>query len=165
MDYEKKLRDYLNSSEVDQLYKSMILNLFPELKESEGEKIRKELIQFFSDKDESDYEGLPPRTKIIAWLEKQGEQKPWSEEDERMFKSALWHIKNSCGNGGKNSGEFEVYNWFKSLKERVGCEENCTTTWQPTKKQIIALRWVLKYVPYGKHKEEISGLLDQIKDL
>lgn len=43
----------------------------------------------------------------------------WSEEDERMFNSALWHVKNSCGNGGKNSGEFEVYNWLKSLKERV----------------------------------------------
>ena len=44
------------------------------------------------------------------------EPKPaeWSEEDERMWKSALWHIKNSCGNGGKNSGEFEVYQWFEN---------------------------------------------------
>ena len=40
----------------------------------------------------------------------------WSEEDEKMWKSALWHVKNSCGNGGKNSGEFEVYNWLKSLR-------------------------------------------------
>lgn len=38
----------------------------------------------------------------------------WSEEDERMWKSALWHIKNSCSNGGKNSGEFEVYQWFEN---------------------------------------------------
>lgn len=44
----------------------------------------------------------------------------WSEEDEKMFNSALWHIKNSCSNGGKNSGEFEVYNWLKSIKERIG---------------------------------------------
>jgi len=47
--------------------------IFPELKESDDEKIRKELVNFFSDKDESDYEGLHPRTEIIAWLEKQGE--------------------------------------------------------------------------------------------
>jgi hypothetical protein len=33
MNYEKKIREYLNSSEVDQLYKNMLLNLFPELKE------------------------------------------------------------------------------------------------------------------------------------
>lgn len=45
--------------------------LVPELKESEDEKIRKELIRFFSDKDEEDYEGLHPRAQIVAWLEKQ----------------------------------------------------------------------------------------------
>lgn len=43
----------------------------------------------------------------------------WSEEDEKMFNSALWHIKNSCSNGGKNSGEFEVYNWLKTIKDKV----------------------------------------------
>lgn len=49
-----------------------------------------------------------------------GNQKQeWSEEDEKLYISALWHIKNSCGNGGKDSGEFEVYNWLQSLKDRV----------------------------------------------
>ena len=48
------------------------------------------------------------------------EQNPsWSEEDEKLYSSALWHIKNSCGNGGKDSGEFEVYNWLKSIKSRI----------------------------------------------
>ena len=46
-------------------------------------------------------------------------QVEWSEEDEKLYNSALWHVKNSCSNGGKNSGEFEVYNWLKSLKERI----------------------------------------------
>ena len=63
------------------------------------------------------------------WHVEDVEQKSaWSEEDERMFNSALWHVKNSCGNGGKNSGEFEVYSWLKSIKDRVGCKVNCTTT-------------------------------------
>lgn len=49
-----------------------------------------------------------------------GKQKQdWSEEDEKLYTSALWHIKNSCGNGGKDSGEYEVYNWLKSIKDRV----------------------------------------------
>ena len=39
------------------------------------------------------------------------------------------------------------------------------TTWKPSKEQIIALRWVLNNILYNKHKEEISKLLDQIKDL
>lgn len=38
------------------------------------------------------------------------------------------------------------------------------TTWKPSKEQIMALRWVLNHIPYDSHKEEISGLLDQIKD-
>lgn len=48
------------------------------------------------------------------------QQKPaeWSEDDSRMLESALWHIKNSCGNGGKTSGEYEVYNWAKNLPNR-----------------------------------------------
>lgn len=37
--------------------------------------------------------------------------------------------------------------------------------WKTSEEQIVALRWVLNNVPYNKHKEEISGLLDQIKDL
>lgn len=49
-----------------------------------------------------------------------GNQKQeWSEEDEKLYISALWHIKYSCGNGGHDSGEYEVYNWLKSIKDRV----------------------------------------------
>ena len=60
------------------------------------------------------------RDRCVDWLKSiKGKVQPkqeWSEEDEKMWKSALWHVKNSCGNGGKNSGEFEVYNWLKSIK-------------------------------------------------
>lgn len=46
------------------------------------------------------------------------------------------------------------------------CKRYCKkNAWKPSKEQIIALRWVLTNVPYNKHKEEISGLLEQIKDL
>lgn len=48
------------------------------------------------------------------------ELKPaWSEDDERYYNSALWHIKNSCSNGRITSGEGEVYHWLKSLKEII----------------------------------------------
>ena len=55
----------------------------------------------------------------------------WSEEDIMMWESALWHVKNSCGNGSKNSGEFEVYNWLKSLRSRIA--------WKPSEEQMEAI--------------------------
>ena len=96
-------------------------------------------------------------------LEKQGKQRfDWSKEDSMMIEETLFFLReyqqsNRCKdeNGMQNSVSCEK--WLKSLKERV--------TWKPSKEQIIALRWVLNNVPYNKHKEEISGLLDQIKDL
>lgn len=47
----------------------------PELAESEDEKIRKELVQFFEEKDEEDFEEWIPKAKVLAWLEKKGKQK------------------------------------------------------------------------------------------
>lgn len=57
----------------------------------------------------------------LAEQYRQSEQKPieWSKEDEKLYQSALWHIKNSCGNQGKTSGEYEVYHFVKSLKDRI----------------------------------------------
>ena len=60
--------------------------LIPELAESEDEKIRKDLIRWVN--TNISYERMPDGMNysnecVLAWLEKQGEQKPsWSEEDE-----------------------------------------------------------------------------------
>ena len=73
-DYEKRLRDYL-SSDIDQMYKNMLLNLFPELGESKDERIRKALIEEFKKKLERGFEwkeGIP-NNAVLAWIEKQGE--------------------------------------------------------------------------------------------
>ena len=79
-----------------------------------------------------------------------------SEDDEKIIRridSLLYAI---------HENEFEdIHAWLKSLKNRVQPQSQ----WKPSKEQIIALRWVLNNIPYNKNKEEISGLLDQIKDL
>ena len=68
--------------------------LFPELAESEDERIRKELKEAFEAYDiESSWNGIPIRS-IFAWLEKQKEQKtPMSndldEEIERFFDECI----------------------------------------------------------------------------
>ena len=96
--------------------------LFPELTESKDEKIRKWLLDFV--------QGLPDegldfhfynlnKKQVLAWLEKQGEQKPaWSEEDEEEFNYALDMIE---WYSGKNEKRVRlVSDWLKSLKERLG---------------------------------------------
>lgn len=86
---------------------------------------------------------------------KKGEKKSsWSEEDENNLIDTCVAIRKFYH--GTNGAQ-ELIDWLKSLKQRC--------TWKPTGEQIVALRWVLNNIPYNKHKEEISGLLDQIKDL
>lgn len=128
MNYEKKYKDALErAKEKYAMFEGMkqgdiLEDVFPDLKESEDGSIRNAIHIYLDWLDgRKDYapKGEYSIRDMIAWIEKQGKQNPaWSEEDEKMFNSALWHIKNSCGNQGKNSGEFEVYNWLKTIKYR-----------------------------------------------
>lgn len=83
------------------------------------------------------------------------EQKPtaWSEED----KDVLEDIEEAIINYWHGDTQDILLDRLKSLRPQ--------NVWKPTRKQIMALRWVLNHIPYGIHKEEISGLFDQIKDL
>ena len=119
--YEKKIREYLNSDNVDQSCKSILINLFPELCDSEDEKIRKYLITYFSDIDDcaSNLKGKD----IVAWLEKQRDQKhEWSEKDENYMNALIDKLEtlNFC-NDSFSIGGYRVDvigNWLKSLKDR-----------------------------------------------
>lgn len=53
----------------------------------------------------------------------------WSEDDEKMYKSALWHISNSTTNGKSQESETEVTNWLRHIKERLSEHrvDKCTT--------------------------------------
>ena len=87
IDYKQKIKDYMNSSEVDTLYKSMLNNLFPELAESEDERIRKRIIQALH----GDVLDMEETTKAIAWIEAQVEQKP-TDKVEPKFKAGDWVV-------------------------------------------------------------------------
>jgi hypothetical protein len=103
-----------------------------ELRESEDERIRKELWEYFHELElSSDRDFSPSFTidDILAWLEKQKEQKPaeWSEEDEENFK---WFDKlfraESTVIGGRDIPQ-DKYLWFKSLRpqpKQVWTEED-----------------------------------------
>jgi len=101
----------------------------------------------------------PLQKDLIDWLKSfkdrvQSQPKQeWNEADEKMVKDIIAAIDTLYYHG--------MVNWLKSIKGRVQPQN----MWKPSKEQIVALRWILNNIPYNKYKEEISGLLDKIKDL
>jgi len=95
--YEKKYKEALEVAKrklcfdkagmVDSFTPNDIYEMFPELRESEDEKIRKELIGFLRNIPNSNY----TCEEMALWLEKQGEQKP-VDKVEPKFKVGDWII-------------------------------------------------------------------------
>lgn len=87
MDYEQKYKDaferakecHIDGLALHQPVKAVIEHIFPELKESEDERIRKWLIGVIKSNEYGNISNVGempcPKPNVIAWLEKQGEQK------------------------------------------------------------------------------------------
>lgn len=75
--YDKAIRIAQETYNTQPVYRNWLGSMFPELCESEDERIRKRLIDFFEDwrKNRSHCWGITA-TDILAWLEKQGEKLP-----------------------------------------------------------------------------------------
>ena len=74
-------RTIVENRNASSVWKDWLCNTFPELKESEDERIRKVLIDYFKRYKEQEECGIKtfygiPTDDILAWLEKQGKQKP-----------------------------------------------------------------------------------------
>jgi hypothetical protein len=96
MDYKKKYENALEwarqviNGECGFIRKE-VEEVFPELKESENERIRKGMLQGFKDYGEPEYvwfEGVKVK-ECIAWLEGQGKQKT-ADEVEPKFHEGEW---------------------------------------------------------------------------
>ena len=78
------------------LYSNEIVEeIFPELKESEDEKIKKAIIEFFESEDNNTTYSLVQKKDIISWLEKQGKN---STDKTPKFKVGDWVIFTTTGN-------------------------------------------------------------------
>ena len=102
-----------------------VADVFPELKESEDEKIRKKLISLieWSKSYSASSITTDESNEMISWLEKQGEQKPveWSVEDVYEYNHIL-KILNSVVEEQETKGYNNLIssvNWLKSLKDRI----------------------------------------------
>lgn len=122
MNYKEKVIALLNSQEPSKEQKEKLESIFPELAESEDERIRKSLIillQHFCKGYRVPGLDFPISYKdMLAWVEKQCEQNPaWNEKDKEMFDYTLDMIE---WYDGKNKKRVSLVNdWLKSLKDRV----------------------------------------------
>lgn len=120
-------------------YKEILEKIFPELAESEDERIRKDIISYFKTSNSIYLDAGEPisrRNVWLAWLEKQGEKKPveenkgnnggispnseWSDEDRIMIKRLEWIFteisKGSDSFYGNNVQP--IIDWLKFLRNR-----------------------------------------------
>ena len=123
--------------------------IFPELRESEDERIRKEIISLV---DESTaLRNVYDLRKMIEWLEKQKEQKPinnimpsegmnwlkslrpqpkneWSEEDEHRRNDAIYFLETAKTHYADTSELDATISWLKSLQNRGNSLKNNTNS-------------------------------------
>ena len=119
MDYEKKYKDLLDKAKKlhDENWdecKVCLESLFPELAESEDERIRKKLIKYFQDL-KGGWFGNISHDDILVWLEKQGKQPK---------RVSVWkHWKDGiAGNAeGKQIYLIKIGNIY-SISSCLGCE-------------------------------------------
>lgn len=101
--------------------------VFPELKESEDERIIEYLIRLMRQKDQK----VPMVQKAIAYLERQKEQQPagWSEEDERKIVELKTFIAQCNGFNKKN--QKKAFDMIDAIRHQH--------LWKPSEGQIEAL--------------------------
>ena len=122
MDYKEKLRlakEALDSGSYD---RETIEYILPELKESEDEKISREITEFILTHRIDEPNNIEDTNSWLAWLEKQAPKPKWSKEDERerkrvvgLLEGWLSTFKETCY---AEDCKFGI-EWLKSLKKRM----------------------------------------------
>lgn len=117
----ERAKEWYNDPHITIELKGNLEDIFPELKESEEERIRKWLIDTIKavPNDSIEWEKID-KSDVIAWLEKQREKgtngnereilnSTWSEEDTERYISCLQHL----GTGNLEQPETINSKWFK----------------------------------------------------
>ena len=168
MDYEKKYKEALErakktlekSSAKDEA-KLVVEYFFPELAESEDERIRKWILEYLYDGLRKSDEQFKEQFKTaIAWFEKQKEQKPaeWGEEDEKIRGNLMSLLANMRGDRITEETYQKYYPWLKSLRP----------SWKPSEEQMKVFHNVLVGQRGAWGKDTLSvmeSLYEQLKAL
>ena len=154
--------------------------------EDEDERIRKWLVDYFKAVGKSwIHRDISPE-QILAYLEKQKEEKPeWSEEDEKMRDRLItrlnWITYNTRTDGtSPNITFFDEIAWLKSLRPqyhgdvtmteayKMGLEAGKASSWKPSEEQIYSLGTVVKgsgYCAVGSVGYNLKSLYENLKKL
>ena len=160
------------------LVKGVATTIFPELRESEDERIRRTLVEYFGPKVQLDFVRGVPIQKIRDWLEKQKEQNG-EDEDEECTDFTIYHpLKN-----GKGKYECIPYSFYGSLtsfsedKDLIDflrtcfyTEEDCNEWIEQQKEQKPEDECILKGIigkidhdqTYGVSKDEMLNFLKKL---
>ena len=160
MDYKEKLKAIINSDNTPFVDIDTFLKYFPELKESEDEKIRKELITHCRNTRCVTEEGAERIATWISWLEKQGEQNPvWSEEDEKMIQDIINDIAIAQERVYCKSRCEDEINWLKSLRPQLH--------YKPSDEQMAALNDIncTGCISYAGQEQELINLYNDLNKL
>lgn len=128
--------------------------LIPEL-EKNDENLRKTLIKLFTEDPGQQYGGYT-KEKILAWLEKQGEQKSvWGEEDECRFNNLIRLIENSSEGEATKQGFITFINKIKSSKQQ--CLKPTTEQMQTLHAQLVE-----GAITYSEDKRVLTTLYEDL---
>ena len=149
------------TAEVPMNAKDIAEYLVPELAESEDERIRKAIISFL---EQSGYGGVGecPKAKMIAWLEKQKEQKPveWSEEDEKNIYFLTRLIELYIKDGRYETGDGTV-----TKPEIIKMLKSLRPSWKPSEEQMTKLHAVAYGCPDKYDEKILFSLYNDLKKL
>ena len=183
MNYEKKYKKALERAkkELDTCGSQdcdtarQIFRLFPELAESEDERIRKSLISYLHGLGEFDYPDKKTYHDWLEWLEKQdNNQHVWNDKDEKIWEELIEEVIDQLDSvpapDCRDKEDSKVLkrlnkwlNWLKSLKQRY--------TWKPSKEQMKVCKEVYadllsaKGFDVGTINSELNRLEEQLKKL
>ena len=111
----------------------------------------------------------------VAFVEQNDHFNCWGGIDKRTVIKALHSLKSSWKPSEQEKGALRtainILTEERSFPQTAGHLQSILDAfdgkearkeWKPSEEQIMALRYVLNHIPYDSHKEEISGLLEQI---
>jgi len=150
---ERAKKEYQNA---DGISREILERIFPELSESEDEKIRKAIVRTV--------ESFGPKSAnpkmfndMLAWLEK---QKPveWDNKKMDWICSCLKDYPRLAKFKDESFKEFSEYaDWLKSFKPRPH--------WKPSEEQLLSLKFIIKNYPDYVYNADLESLYEDLKKL
>ena len=152
------------------LTKQQMEIVFPQLAESEDERVRRTLVEYFGPAAQLDFIRGVPIQKIRDWLEKQRDHfrddakmvesekpKEWSERENKMLASAISLIRDSeCFDHFHDITKDDIISWLKSLRP----------SWKPSEEQMVTLAMFANLRCASRQEAAtLESLYEQLKKL